>query len=462
MRALLPLLSKDVKDLIRDPRIFIPFIISALIMPVIGVVIGASYQATIKEILAKPITSVSIVPLDNGSYTKKLIEYLSASKYVRLYIFSSINEALTKSPSNSIIVVPPNFSKQLEMYIHGEAPPPSIVIVQKVYSMAMGLKGLRASMAASIVIDALRNILMKQFNVSRPLLQALMNPLYSVPLIYVVNREAFIPAWSQALNSLSLPLIIVPIIVAMIGATVLQIAATSMALENEVKTLETLLTFPIPRVSILTSKILSSFCVGIAGSVLNVIGFWLYMVILTQSFGSISRVLGAVGATTQLLRSVGIERVISPIQLIMPTPSLGAVVLASAIISILFLAVLGVLIGSLCSDVRIASTFMAPIMLPLMIGVYFIGFIDPTQLPKAVLTTLISIPLVQTAILAKLAMVGVWVESIPLGIALSIALTIALLVLTAKMLNMDRLASIQYKLKEKRFGFRFKKAKSHD
>jgi len=274
-----------------------------------------------------------------------------------------------------------------------------------------------------------------------------------------MNREVFIPAWAQALNSLSLPLIIVPMIVAMIGAAVLQIAATSMALENEVRTLETLLTFPISRTSILASKILSAFGVGVLGSVLNVAGFWIYMVVLMQSFGSVSKLLGAVGASKELLELVGIKRVITPIQLMIPSPTLGAFVAISAIISVLFLAVLGVLIGSLCSDVRIASTFMAPIMFPLMIGVYFIGFIDPTQLPRLTLYALLSIPLVQTAILAKLSMMGLWINFVPIGIAISIILTIAILWITAKMLNMDRLASIQYKLRQRAIGLRLRKVR---
>ncbi len=459
MGALLPLLSKDVKDLLRDPRIFIPFVVSALIMPIIGIVIGVSYQTTIREILTKPVTSVSLVALDNGTYTKELIEYLNESKYVKLYLFNSINEALAKAPSSSVVVIPPGFSKELKYYIEGKAPPPPIIVIQRVYSMGMGLKGLRASIAASVIVNALRSILMKEYNISSYLLQALMSPTYSIPLIYIENREVFIPAWAQALNSLSLPLIIVPMIVAMIGAAVLQIAATSMALENEVRTLETLLTFPIPRTSILASKILSAFGVGILGSVMNVAGFWVYMIILMKSFGSVSKLLGAVGASKELLRLVGIKHIITPIELMIPSPSLGLFVAISAVISVLFLAVLGVLIGSLCSDVRIASTFMAPIMFPLMIGVYFIGFIDPTQLPRLTLYTLLSIPLVQTAILAKLSMMGVWIDFVPLGIFASIAITVVVLWITAKMLNMDRLASIQYKLRQRAIGLRLKRAK---
>ncbi len=454
MGTLVPLLSKDVKDLIRDPRIFIPFIISALILPIIGLVIGVSYQTTIKEILSRPVTSVSIVCLDNGSISQELIAYLNASKYVKLYVFGDLATALKKAPSNSIVIVPPGFSEQLEMYLKGLSGPPQVIVVQRVYSMGMGLKSLRATMAASIVSNALRDILMKKFNISSQVLQVLINPMHSVPMLYIVKREVFVPAWAQALNSLSLPLIIVPMIVALIGTTVLQIAATSMALENEVRTLETLLTFPIPRINILTSKIMSSFCVGILGSFMNVIGFWIYMIVLAKSFGSTSRILGAVGASPQILKVVGISKVINPIQLIIPTPELGACVIVSAIISILFLAVLGVLIGSLCSDVRIASTFITPIMLPLMIGVYFIGFTDPTQLPRATLNTLLSIPLVQTAILAKLAMMGIWLNFIPVGISLSLLMTLAILVITAKMLNMDKLASIQYRLRQKAFRLR--------
>ncbi len=445
MAKLAPLLGKDIKDLIRDPRIMIPFVISALIMPIIGVVIGTSYQQTITAVLTKPITAVSIVCLDNTTYSKVLLKYLESMSNVKLYTYHNLSDALANSPTNSIIVIPPGFGYEFEHYLEKGGNPPQIIVVQKVRSMGMGLKSLRASIAASIVINALKSIAMEIYNVSPHVIQVVTNPAYSIPLVFIVNRDVFLPASPQYINAITIPLIIVPIIVAIIGGTILQMSATSMALENEVRTLETLLTFPIPRVYIVLSKIFSSFGVGLLGSTLNIVGFWLYTMIVINSFGSIKS-FSSMTLPRQLLEALGIKNLVNPIALMVPGPSMAVAVALSAIISILFLAVLGVLIGSLCSDVRIASTFMSVIMPPLIIGVYFIGFVDPLQLPTNVLYGLLSVPLIQTAIVSKLAITGVWVEYIPVGLLLTGAETLLLGFATAKLLNMDKLACIQYRL----------------
>ena len=447
MSALSTLFSKDVKDLVRDPRILIPFIISALILPIIGIIVSGGYQAAI-AVITRPITSLAIVNLDNSTFTKQLIEVLNESKYVRLYLYTSLKQALRESPVDSIIVIPPGFGKQLSEYLEGKAPPPHIVVVQRVLSMGMGLKGARATMAASVFESYLRGLLLEKLHINPQVFNAVLNPVSSVPLVYIQHKEVYIPAWTQNLNSLSLPLIIVPMIVAIIGITVLQMAATSMAVENEVRTLETLLTFPIPRISILASKIMSSFAVGVGGSALNVIGFVLYIEIVSKGF-SYALSSQQTQQYLALLRSLGITSVVNPVKLMIPTPSLAGVVIVSAIVSILFLAVIGVLIGSLCSDVRIASTFIGPISMPLTIAIYFIAFIDPMQLAPGVRDALLSIPLIQTAVLSKMAIMGIWENYFVAGICISAALTAVLMFIASKMLNMEKLASIQYRLRQR-------------
>jgi len=446
--GLAPLLAKDVKDLLRDPRIMIPFIISALILPVTGLVIGTSYQQTMTSILTKPVTALAVVCLDNTSYSRELLQYLAAIKTIKLYVYQDLSEALRKAPTNSIIVIPPGFGSHLLRYLEKGGSPPRIVVVQRVRSMAMGLKSLRASIAASIITMALKNLAMKFYNVSPRVVQVVTTPVYPIPLVFITNRNVFIPASPQYVNAITLPLIIVPIIVAIIGGTILQMAATSMALENEVRTLETLLTFPIPRIYIVISKIFGSFGVGLLGSSLNILGFWLYIAIIVNSLSSVKLSLASI--PYRFLQLIGVKNLVNPLNLMVPTPTMAIAIGVSAVVSILFLAVVGVLIGSLCSDVRIASTFMSVIMPPLIIGVYFIAFIDPLQLPKNVLYTLLSIPLMQTAIVSKLAITGVWINFIPFSLVITSIETIVLGFITAKLLNMDKLAYIQYRL-SKRF-----------
>ncbi|MEM1802316.1 MAG: hypothetical protein QXG04_04170, partial [Sulfolobales archaeon] len=68
------LIKKEFKDLVRDPRIWIPFIISALILPVMGLVLSLSMKESVAEITSP--SNVLVNDLDRSELTSYLINSL--------------------------------------------------------------------------------------------------------------------------------------------------------------------------------------------------------------------------------------------------------------------------------------------------------------------------------------------------------------------------------------------------
>ncbi len=445
MRGLRQLLAKEVKDLLRDPRILLPFIFSALILPIVGLVVYVGYEKAIVTVITKPILEVSLVDLDNGSYSRLLMEYLHREN-VNVTIFEDIDRALREGRSDIVVVIPPDFSEKFEAMIRNGSDRPRILVIQRILSMSMGLESVRASMGLARVSDAVRDMVMDILNVSPQTYSIVSNPLMGYTLIYLERRDAFIALASGVSMLLTIPLVMIPIVIAVVGMSILQIAATSMATENEVKTLETLLTLPIPRTSILLAKMGGAFVVGMIGGILNVAGFAAYVWIAGYK---LSKLLTSEYSPVplDLLREVGVRRLTNPIALIVPSTEFVPYIVVSALIALVFLAVVGVIIGALSSDVRIASTFSGPISVPLIIAVYFISFVDPQTLDPATRIAMLSIPLVQTALITKLAILGTWMNDVVPGIAVSIAATAVLIVVASRMLSMETLARIQYRIK---------------
>ena len=450
------LLIKEVKDFLRDPRIMIPFIISALILPIMGIVVQSGMQQTM-QVVQKPITSFALINLDKGPYGALIVELLkqyeealrAQGRSITIEIVKSVSEAVKKSEIT--VVIPSSFSQEFELYLQGNrSEPPRIVVIQSVKSIGMGVEFARASVAASMIQDLLKAYVVRKFNVSRGVFNALQRPLNWFTAAYIVPRHSFLVTMTPSVfTSISMAMVVLPLIIGIIGVTILQMSATSMALENEVRTLETLLTFPIPRHHILFAKIGGALIVGIIGSLLNLAGLALYIHIVSTSTAEIVKI-GAQTPSTQfvveVLRKLGIENIVSPTQLITPSISYIAILGVSALILVLTLATLGVIIGALSSDVRIANTFVGPISMPIFVFAYMAAFMDPLTLAPSARLALLSIPFTQTCLLAKLALLNLYVPELPLGIAISITVPVILTIVTARMLSIETLTRVQYTL----------------
>ena len=444
MRALKQLLIKDIKDLLRDPRIFIPFIISAVLLPIVGIVVVQGFRQSVQAVIARPIESFAVVDLDGSELSKFIIEALNRSESVHIETFKDIQEAIVKGESEFIVVIPPGFANQFRSYVNGSGAMPVLIVIQRVESIGLGIESARAYRGVEIISSILRSMLANRLGISKAL-PAVLNPIASDVLLYLEPRQVFVYVTGASATMMTLPMFVAPLIVAIIGLTVLQIAATSMALENEVKTFETLLTLPIPRSSILLSKILGAFVVGLIGSMFTVIGFAIYTYMVSAGIAQYATIITpSKSPAIQLLLSLGIQNIVSPLSLLIPKISFLAMIVVSSIIMVFFLAVLGVVIGALSSDVRIASTFVGPLAMPIFIAIYFIGFTDPLHLDSFVRLVLLSIPITQTALLSKLMIVNLWLPEITIGIIISLSLTLATLIVSSRLLSMETLARIHY------------------
>jgi len=189
--------------------------------------------------------------------------------------------------------------------------------------------------------------------------------------------------------------IIVPMILLMISVFIMRYSAISMAIENEEKTLEILLSMPIPRRNIVLAKLAAP---GIIGA-LSLAGLGLGLLIYTNLLVSSVRVYqtpGTIIASNSAQQIGSIPRQI--IESYMPdikilnissvidiSPLNIGVITIYAIETILLAGIVGTLIGSVSSDVRMANTIsgsLAPILIILWFAVIFT---DPSYLPVYVL-----------------------------------------------------------------------------
>jgi ABC-2 type transport system permease protein len=150
---------------------------------------------------------------------------------------------------------------------------------------------------------------------------------------------------------------------------------TSMGMEKENKTIETLLTLPVKRSPIIVGKLIGSCLVALLMAVVYMIGFGYYMQAITQP------------AQGQLPASVGLAE----LGLTMGPMEYGILGI-SLFLAILVALSLSMILGVYSQDVKSAQTMIMPIMLLVLIPFFMLMFMDVDTLPLALKILLYAIP----------------------------------------------------------------------
>ncbi|MCS6768886.1 MAG: ABC transporter permease [Candidatus Caldarchaeum sp.] len=232
----------------------------------------------------------------------------------------------------------------------------------------------------------------------------------------VVASQEFELLFQQYLSTT----LFVPIILLMVVVTSGTVAATSVGLEKEAKTLELLLTLPISRLNILASKLLGSTIIALLGTSSMMAGLYIYFTGLTTASGM----------------NLGIH--LQP-----PTFAFLAVVLFVAMVATLCL---GILAGVLSGDVRGGQQLASLIQIPLILPPFFVLVLaDFSSIPQPYSTILLLNPFTHIIIALQHINEGAYASSI-VHISVMVLFTGLVLALASWLFRGERLLTMRIRL----------------
>ncbi|HJW65919.1 MAG TPA: ABC transporter permease, partial [Candidatus Bathyarchaeia archaeon] len=224
--------------------------------------------------------------------------------------------------------------------------------------------------------------------------------------------------------------IILPVTIIILLTYSMQIAATSVAMEKEEKTLETLLTVPVDRFAILMGKLSSSAIVSGVGAVTYLVGY--------------SYVLGST------LSGIGTGSSIDLVALGLVPSTLGYVLLGmSLFVTLLAGLALAVIMSAFADNVRGATALVGYIYPIIFIPSIALMYLDINTLPLAVKALLFAIPFSQPVIASKAVIVGDYLTA-GLGIIYVTAFTIAVMYVASRLFATEKIltAKLRFKLRD--------------
>ena len=119
-------------------------------------------------------------------------------------------------------------------------------------------------------------------------------------------------------------------------------------------------------------------------------------------------------------------------------------------LAILFVTSLGIVIGALSSDVRMAGSLIGVVIVPVLVPSLLIMYGDMGALPLAFQVLVYALPTSYPMIMAKEMVMATIPVEVLYGIPYSAALTLIALYATSMLLAPEKLLTLQYKLRLRR------------
>lgn len=404
-------LVKELKELLRDPKILIGMIVVPLLMfPILGFVIRGSMEST-QQRLQK--LQIGIADFDHDAIAKNLTDYLEAFPTVELIKInaSNLDEAVeflqTNTNATDLIVIPYGVTANVSQ---GK---PAVVEVYSVFSGGGGIAETASSSVVSGYLEAFKRELAP-------------DPFQTAAKSIIKGKPEDIPP-SVLFGIMYSQVFALPVTISMLLVFSMQIAATSVASEKEEKTLETLLTLPISRFTILAGKLAGSTVVAAVGAIAIIIGFNYYMgSFMVFSDAGVSVDLAAIGLA--------------------PTLEGYAILGASVFMSLLSALALAIIISAFSEDVRGAQSVVGYLNVIIMLPMFIIMFIDFNSLPLAVKIVLLAIPYAHPMLAAQATITGNYLIAV-LGVVYVALFTVGLLYVAARLFATEKILTAKLKFK---------------
>jgi len=361
MSALGNIIKKEIKELL-TPATILPIVVIALIFGSIG----SSMEGFQEELHEKPV--LGFINEDNSILSTIVTSILDNESEV---VFNSSDiedkqyglEQIKQQDGMALIVITQNFSKDILNDTRGGL---------EVYWIMKGA-GIFDTISSGVVEGLISSI---NREISKALIEdnttvnasIALWPTSRIDTTYFKDREIGLSpgAITGMLSSQSM---LIPIVIMMIIIMAGSMVISSMALEKENKTLETLLTLPVKRTSIVTGKIAASAFIGLIFAVIYMFGMSRYFQGFQMSEG---------------LNLADFDLALTSSDFILIGISLFITLIAAL--------ALCMLLGTMAKNYKSAQTLTFPVTMLAMIPMFITMFTDFDTLPFALKIFLFAIP----------------------------------------------------------------------
>jgi ABC-2 type transport system permease protein len=426
MKKFMVLFKKEIKSLI-TLQLIIPIVIMIVLFSLIGNIIGKESKK------ASEPKDIAVLDYDGTFLSKEIINTLSLSNF-KVHFLENINtkdeaiEKIKREKIQTLIIFPSGFQENILRYIPSEI---------EVYNVMKGFSfiSIMQSVSTNAILNSINESISDRY-ISEKFIgmnpQSIKKPIKIKSYVMVKDRisETTIEAISNAITSQNA---FIPIILMIVIIFSSQMIASSIAQEKENKTLETLLTIPINRTSIIFAKMLSSGVVALIMSFVYIIGMRNYL--SGVSFGAFG---GATQDIPKILNELGLTF----------NATTYALLGISLFLAILCALSLSMILAVYADSVQSAQTLLTPLMVMVLIPYFLSLFFDFNSLPFLIKIIVFLIPFSYPFISTSYLLFGNFFIPV-IGIIYEVIFFLICLFIATKIFSSDKILTTKLKLTRK-------------
>lgn len=424
MKKFLILLQKEIRELI-TPQIVLPLVIMVVIFSLLGNLLRKE-----QERITAP-RDIAIVDEDKTQTSESIIQTLSSSNF-NVIKFEDKNIENIFSGNIKITValaIPQGFEKGIKGFQQQKI---EIYNNIKNFSLLGTIESSILKQIMSSIVDGLSNQILSSQNTNiNP--EFLKNPINVNEFVMIKDRQANISI-DMVMNFIRSQTAFIPIILFMVIMLAAQMVATTVAAEKENKTLETLLSSPISRKTIVLAKIAASGIVALIFAGIFMFGFNSY----------INGITGGMGQTN----AIELNTALSELQL---SIALGGYILLgiSLFLATLCALAIAIILGILAEDVKGVQAVTTPLMILLFVPYLLSMFFDINSAAPVVKYIIYAIPFSHPFLVPQNLIMHNFPQII-FGIIYQFVLFIILITIAAKIFSSDKVITMKLSFKKKR------------
>ncbi len=370
------LLQKELKELINGQMILSLAVILAMLF-----IMGNITKSAINDVTEEAQNpKINISDRDDTDFTQNLIEVLKNSgAEIKVFETDGDNYAdiLSENDIKNIVIIPKGFTDSIEK---GEKP--EIITASRMTSAAtLSNISTGTSGAITLIQNCIANTIATEAGMSPEQFELMENPIVLTDNTVVDDKSAN-TSIDSIMNKISMQNAILPIIVFLLIMMTSQSLISSISNEKIDKTLETLLSAPVSRSSIITAKMLAAAVVALINAGVYMIGF--------SKFIKSSSI-----QAENLVSSISVDDALSQLGLNL---SVGDYVLVGIqlFMTIMICLSVSIMLGALVNDTKSSQTVIMPIMMLAMVPYVISMLADINTLPMIVRILVYAIPFTHT------------------------------------------------------------------
>lgn len=380
----LNLLKKELHELINVQMIIGLVVAVGLLMSVGNMMSNVMDDATSET------GTVNISDRDDTDFTRNIISSLESAGFEvnRVNEDNADRAKLLESAScDSLIIIPKGFTDEALDSASGDNTVSGgieLITSLKSTSALASMKD-KTSAVADIISNMVKNEFMTQKGLSEAEISKIDVPL-NISEVTVVNGKTAAVSPEVLTGMIQSQGMLIPIVVFILVMFTSQMIISAISTEKIDKTLETLLSAPVSRISVLGAKMLAAAIVAIINAAVYMVGFYGYMGSMLDGAVENTSLVSSALTINDIMKELGLKIGISGFILVGLQMFMTIVICLAA----------SLILGALVNDAKSAQTMLMPIMVLAMIP-YFVSMLYDINMLSPVARTLVyAIPFTHT------------------------------------------------------------------